>query len=209
MQRTLRLAPGEPTTSDIPPDWDDADLVQALVLGDATAATVLYERLRPSIDMTLRRILQHRHRDFEDLMQTTFERVLRGLAENRFEGRSSLKTWASGIASHVALDALRAGIRHRRRTAEVDENELPHKGRTEARLEAIAELKRVQGVLARMKPALAETLILHDVMGHSLKDIAASRDAGLSATQSRLHRARLELKRRMARVIAQEAKASS
>lgn len=204
MQRKLYLASQGPVRSADPPEWDDSELVQALFEGDVRAARVLYERVRPGIDYTLRRILQHRNQDFDDLVQITFERILRGLADDRFEGRSALKTWASAIASHVALDALRARGRKERRTTEMVQEEIPNQGRTDSRLEAMAELRRVQGILSRMKPILAETLILHDVMGHSLKDIAQMRDAGVSATQSRLHRARLELKRRAERVIANE-----
>ncbi len=185
--------PGEPA------EWGDQELVAALLRGDARGAAVLYERLRPAIDHAVRRVLHHRHRDFEDLTQATFERVLRALADDRFEGRSSLKTWASAIAGHVALDALRASIREERRLAPLPEDaEVPARGRTDARLEALAELRRLHGILARMKPDLAETLVLYDVLGHSLKDISELRGATMSATQSRLHRGRIELRRRAA-----------
>jgi RNA polymerase sigma-70 factor (ECF subfamily) len=151
------------------------------------------------VDRTLRRVLHHRFRDFEDLMQNTFVQVLRAVAEDRFEGRSGLETWASAIATHVALDAVRAAIRERTRHVDLPEGtELPAAGRPESRLEAAAELRRLQGILSRMKPDLAETLVLHDVLGHALEEIAEMRGVGVAATQSRLHRARLELRRRAA-----------
>jgi DNA-directed RNA polymerase specialized sigma24 family protein len=55
---------------------------------------VLYDQLRAPIDSALRRILHQPGPDFEDHVQITFERILRNLAEGRFEGRSSLTTWA-------------------------------------------------------------------------------------------------------------------
>lgn len=185
-----------------PPSWTDEDLLEALRRGDRRAAVALYEQLRPAIDRALRRVLHGRHRDFDDLMQMTFERILRGVAEDRFEGRSSLRTWASAIAAHVALDALRSGGREARRLqGEVSLADLPGSGRGEGRLEARAELHRVHGILSRMNPDLAETLLLHDVLGHPLEEIAEMKRAGLSATQSRLRRARMELKRRAAAAV--------
>lgn len=185
-----------------PPSWTDEELLDALRRGDRRAALALYEHLRPVIDRSLRRVLHGRHRDFDDLMQMTFERILRGVAEDRFAGRSSLRTWASAIAAHVALDALRTRGREARRLQEdVPLAELPGGPRGESRLEARAELHRVHDILSRMNPDLAETLLLHDVLGHPLDEIAEMKRAGLSATQSRLRRARLELKRRAAATI--------
>jgi RNA polymerase sigma factor (sigma-70 family) len=175
---------------------DDERLVQGLLAGDRRLATVLYDHLRPSIEITLRRVLRQRGPDFEDLVQVIFERILRNLAEGRFEGRSRLKTWACAIASHVALDELRRRQRQRLRVEDnVEQDALPSGVHSEKRLESLSELRRVQGILLEMKPKLAQTLILHDVLGHSLREIAESSTAKESAIQSRLHRARLELKR--------------
>jgi len=180
----------------------EARLIDALRRGDARVAGELYDHLRPSIDHALRRVLHNRYRDFDDLVQQTFERILRALAEDRYEGRSSLRTWASAIAAHVALDALRSGSREARRFVPLEELP-PHavRPRADVGVEAQIELRRVQGILSRMKPDLAETLVLYEVLGHPVEEIAGLRGASVSATQARLHRARLELKRRSARPI--------
>lgn len=185
-----------------PPSWTDEELLSALRAGDRRAARALYEQLRPAVDRALRRVLHARHRDFDDLMQITFERILRGVAEDRFEGRSSLRTWASAIAAHVALDALRSGGREAKRIqSEVPVADLAGRPRGESCMEARAELNRVHDILSRMNPDLAETLVLHDVLGHALEEVAEMKQAGLSATQSRLRRARQELKRRAAALL--------
>lgn len=195
--RSLSSISDPPTPPELT-ERSERELLEALYRGEVRAAGWLYDHLRPSIDRALRRVLYARHRDFDDLMQSTFERVLRGLIDGRFEGRSSLRTWASAIAGHVALDALRSRSREERRSASAsDEGEWGAEPRLEGRLDALAELRRLQGILSRMKPDLAETLILADVLGHSLEEIARLRGAGLSATQARLHRARLELRRRV------------
>lgn len=181
---------------------DDEVLLKQLRAGNRAAAGVLYDMLRTPIDNTLRRVLHQRGPDFEDHVQATFERILRGLAERRFEGRSSLKTWACAIASHVALDALRRKQRDRARLGELPEQDLlPSGAQTDRRLESLSELKRVQGILADMKPQLSETLILHDVLGYKLSEIGSLKNVSDSATQSRLHRARKEFRRRAERPI--------
>jgi RNA polymerase sigma-70 factor, ECF subfamily len=180
----------------------DTALVEGLLAGDRRLAGVLYDHLRAPIDGALRRILHQRGPDFEDLVQATFERILRNLADERFEGRSSLKTWACAIASHVALDAIRRKQRERARTVDIAEQDaLPGNIQSDKRMESVGELRRIQGILSDMKPELAEALLLHDVLGHKIREIAELRRLTESAAQSRLHRARAELKRRAERPI--------
>lgn len=180
--------------------WDDERLLAGLYRGERAAAGQLYDLLRGPIDRALRRVLHQRGPDFEDLVQLTFERLLRSLSEGRFEGRSSLKTFASAIASHVALDALRRKQRERLRTGQLPDDEvLSSTTHTDKRLESLTELRRVQAILLDMKPDLAETLIMHDVLGHKVSEIGELRGTSESAAQSRLFRARIELKRRALR----------
>lgn len=206
VQETMAALPtpdrSAPRATTPPDEWDEDALLERLLAGDRAAAGALYDTLRPPIDRTLRRVLHHRGPDFEDHVQATFERILRGLAEDRFARRSSLKTWACAIASHVALDALRRIQRERGRSAEMPEQDvLPAGPSPSARIESLNELRRIQGILSDMNPDLAETLVMHDVLGHKLSEIGALRNATESATQSRLHRARAELKRRSVRPI--------
>lgn len=179
---------------------NDAALIAAVLAGDARAAGRFHDHLRPVIEHALRRILRGRRGDFDDLVQVTFERVLRGLAEDRFEGRCALTTWAAAIAGHVALDALRRRLREERRmlpTTDTEQSEPTTS--SEQRMVARAELLRLHAILSRMKPVLAETLVLHDVLGHGLDEVATLTRATPSAAQSRLFRARKELVRRAQR----------
>jgi DNA-directed RNA polymerase specialized sigma24 family protein len=63
-------------------------------------------------------------------------------------------------------------------------------------MEAREEIRRLQGVLARMPRRLVEPVLLFDVLGHSLEDAAEIMSISKSAAQSRLHRGRQELVRR-------------
>jgi RNA polymerase sigma-70 factor (ECF subfamily) len=177
--------------------------VKAVESGDARIAGELHDRLVGIIDQTLYRILGHRQADHDDLVQSAFEQIVRSLVQRSFEGGCSLRTWASRITTHVALNSIRSRQRERRVLVRQDEpmSELcvgqitPESG--ERRTEARMELKRLQGHLAAMSALYTDPLILHDVHGHDLKEIAALLNVTVSAAQSRLVRGRRELKARL------------
>lgn len=174
---------------------DDAELVRAVQAGDVRAAGQLYDRLRPVIESGLRRILHSARGDFEDLAQICFEQVFVALSQGRFEGRSQLSTWVNAIAGHVALDALRRRVREEKR-AQLGAAQPAVEIRSDRRLEARSELQRLHDILSRMPPKLAEALVLHDVFGHEIDEIAMLTSSSVRAAQSRLFRARKELLRR-------------
>jgi RNA polymerase sigma-70 factor (ECF subfamily) len=177
----------------------DRGLVEAIRTGDPVAAAPLYRHLRPSIEQALHRVLRDRPPEFDDLMQITFERVIRTIAGGSFEGRSQLKTWASAIAAHVAVDWLRRRTQEQKLFEAMDSASVdPHAYNTlpERQLEARSEVRKVHGILRRMKPRRATILVLHDVLGHSVPQVAELLGIKVSAAQSRLRRARQEFVRR-------------
>lgn len=177
----------------------DQQLVDAIQAGDPRAAAPLYTALRRSIDQALYRVLRDRPVEFEDLVQITFERVLKTIAAGKFEGRSQLKTWASAIATRVAIDHLRRRRMERKLFEAMDATDLESFAQSEEphrRLEARAEVLEIQGVLKRMKPRRADVLVLHDVLEYPLPQVADLVGLSLSAAASTLRRARQELLRR-------------
>jgi RNA polymerase sigma factor (sigma-70 family) len=168
-------------------------------MGDSSIAQLLYDQLQPTIEYALSRVLRHRNSDLDDLVQVTFERVIRAIAADRFSGQSALTTWTAAIAGHVAIDYLRRSQVERRLFSDA----LPLEPRiassgvywTERSLEARSEIQRLHAALSRMKPALAETVVLHDVLGHNVEEVAALTGASQAATRSRLFRGRKELLR--------------
>jgi RNA polymerase sigma-70 factor (ECF subfamily) len=77
--------------------------------------------------------------------------------------------------------------------------ELPSRVDASARLEARAEVARIQRVLAGMKPAHAEAVLFHDLLGHDLSETATITGASVAAAQSRLVRGRKVFLRRLRR----------
>jgi RNA polymerase sigma factor (sigma-70 family) len=180
----------------------EAALLEAIAAGQKWAADALYDQLYPSVAASLQRVLQRPEPDYEDLVQTTFERIVRLLFERRGAEVLSLRAWASGVAAHVALDALRSRVRERKLFDQSSSSSgavlaVAGSSSLERHLEARHQLALVQDVLGRMSPDLAEALVLHDLNGHELSEVAALTNTSLAATQSRVFRARQELLRRV------------
>jgi len=199
-KRLIALDGGADPKAEVP-RFSDQQIIEGLTTGQPWAAAVFYDRVSVVIERTLRRILQSTDSDYEDLQQITLERVVQSLVERRFSGACSLTTWASAIAGHVGVDALRGRVRERKLFRDDHEGaaQAPHRidaGTLERRLEARSDIAQVQHILATMKPEHAETLVLHDALGHELSEIAVLMGVSVAAAQSRLIRGRKELLRR-------------
>ena len=122
--------------------------------------------------------------DVEDVCQEVFITAHRKLSE--FEGRSSLRTWLYAICLRHASDyRRRAHVRLERPTAELpaaeDEHE-PH---------AAAESRRVlQVLLSRLDPDKREVVVLYELEGFTMKEVAEILECPLQTAYSRLHAGR-------------------
>jgi RNA polymerase sigma-70 factor, ECF subfamily len=177
----------------------DRRLIEAIQAKDSAGVAPLYSALRASIESALYRVLRDRPPEFEDLMQVTFERVIQTIIAGRFKGRSQLRTWASAIAAHVAIDHMRRRRQEQRLfiTMDIDSIDLHVQDvRPERQLEARSEARRVEVILERMKARRATVLLLHDALGYSVPQVAELLGMGDAAAQSTLGRARQEFLRR-------------
>jgi len=184
--------------------YPDEILIEAVIAGDASVSADLYDRLLPVVDGTLYRILGGRHFDHEDLVQSSFEQIIKTLTTRRFARSCSLRSWAASLAAHVALNALRSRVRERkvvdRSEAALDASQRrPASDDPERDLRVKHEIERVRCELSNMSTQRAEALVLHDVLGHELSEIAALTGISVAAAQSRLVRARHELTERLER----------
>jgi len=92
---------GEATTANeaIPASADEIALVERLRAGDEAAFASLVEQYQPGL-LRLARLYVSTQELAEDVVQETWMGVLNGI--DRFEGRSSLKTWIFRIAANRA-----------------------------------------------------------------------------------------------------------
>jgi RNA polymerase sigma-70 factor, ECF subfamily len=92
----------------VPAAGPDTELVARLRAGDADAFRQVVMAWSP-VMLHVARSFVASHASAEEAVQETWLAVVRGL--DRFEGRSSLRTWVFGVLSNVAR---RQGVRERR-----------------------------------------------------------------------------------------------
>lgn len=199
-RRWLRAVESDGASVDTKRTRTDADLIEGVVKGDPEVAGAFHDRLIDVIDHTLFRVLGRRDNDHEDLIQVCFEQVLRTLISRSFAGDCSLRTWAGRITTHVALNTLRSRMRERKVFHKSDDHEYdaPSPGDATLRTHAVLDLDRARRVLSKMRRSKSEVLVLHDVHGYNLNEIAAMLELSVAATQSRLVRSRSEFRSKLA-----------
>jgi RNA polymerase sigma-70 factor, ECF subfamily len=172
------------------------DLLSAAVQGDSGARATLVSEHLGAVRRLAHAILGDRGAD--DATQETFARALSSLAS--FDSnRGNIRAWLLGIVRLVSFEQLRS----RTREAPQDDIEVPLMelamragwGVEEpeaacARAEAREQLARA---ISQMSPTDREILVLRDLEGLSGSETAQLLGIDLTASKSRLHRARLHL----------------
>ncbi|GAA0232698.1 RNA polymerase subunit sigma-70 [Cryptosporangium japonicum] len=181
--------------------FPDDDLAPALA-GDEAAFGRLVRPLQPELRAHCYRMLGSVH-DADDALQDVLVRAWRGLA--RFERRSSLRTWLYTVATRVCLDALA----HRaRRVLPVDLGPAAdHPITTDTPATDVAWLTPFPGPdgAAEQREAVRlafvaacqhlpgnqrAALLLFDVLGFTVAEIATMMDTTVASVNSALQRAR-------------------
>lgn len=162
----------------------------------AHPADMSFEDVAKALSDPLGRYLQRLvtdHSIAEDLLQETLIRIARGLPD--FEGKSSVKTWAYTIATHVAMDHFR------KRGASplvVDDEEaagLPDDAPTPEQRLALEQMNAcVREVVAALPEEYRTAILLHDFGGLSARETATACGCSEANAKIRIHRARIKLK---------------
>ena len=131
----------------------------------------------------------------EDVAQDAFLSAYR--AYDRFRGQSQLTTWLYRITMNAALMRLRKTKKARTLThTGIDEVEVidwtknPHKDALDSELG-----DKLREGIDLLEPDLRAALVLRDVQGLSNAEAAEALDITVSALKSRLHRARMIVRR--------------
>lgn len=169
----------------------EAELLSGLRRGVPLAAAALYSYLLPTVTRTVCRVHGHIPPDVDDLIQATFERIVRTTADGTYDGAAGpLYAWASMLARRTSIDALR---RHYREKAVFASIGTAADVAMERRLQARSELHLLRKTLARLTPERAEAILLHDGLGYDLVEMAQQLEVSPAAAQSRLVRGRTQL----------------
>lgn len=174
---------------------DESELVRQIGRGDEAAFRVLVDREARYL-YGIAYALTGNAADAEDLVQETFVGALSG----RFRGESSVRTWLVGILVRRAGMLRRSKGRRRERpslgdgemeraTRNVAERSGP--SRSDARLDVATML---QGLSMEHRMVI----VLRELQGMSYEEMAAVLGVPRGTVESRLFRAREELRRRFA-----------
>lgn len=179
----------------------EADLVRRLRQGSASAFEDLVRRFGPALLAVARRLVGNPE-DAEDVLQEAFLAALEALPS--FEGRAELSTWLHRIVVNRALMKLR-----RRRRAEPIEKFLPvftdagglHNfppqrwSESPSYLIEQEDLRRlVRRSIDRLPDSYREAVLLRDIEGMDLAQIADLRGLSVNAVKIRVHRGRKALR---------------
>jgi RNA polymerase sigma-70 factor (ECF subfamily) len=197
----LRLVYGTAPVGVLTPERasEDLHLIAAVRAGDASWASALYDRVRPRIEKTVRRLLGGRDPDQEDIVQQALIELVSSI--DRYRGDSPIESWASAIAAHAVYNHIRRRKVERRlfrtlSTALLDRVASPVRVGREGFVQNA--LSRVLAHLDAMDEKKAWTFFLHDVWGYDLREVADIMGVSASAAQTRLVRGRQELTERIA-----------
>ncbi len=213
-----------------PDNEDERALVAALRRGDEAAFVALVQRYGGSLQRLARTFV----RDAavaEEVVQETWLALLEGI--DRFEGRSSLKTWLFQILSNRARTR---AVRERRSApfsalvgdpgddeAAVDADRFRGEGHRwaghwaaapsdwnhlpEERLLGRETLARVHEAIATLPPRQAEVLVLRDVEGWDAGEVCEALGIGDGNQRILLHRARSRVRAALEHYLSQGATA--
>lgn len=133
----------------------------------------------------------------EDLTQEIFLRLYQNLCQYR--GDCPLASWALRLSRNLCIDHYRR-TRQERRSIQVSDEilaQMPGGDDIQARAQWREEIEAVHAALRGMPEDLAEVVLLRDLQGWSLEEVASSLDLPIGTVKSRLHRARLEVAERV------------
>ncbi len=164
---------------------DQALVDRFIARGDEEAFRLLFRRHTPRLYAMVLRLSGGRTDEAEDIVQVTWLRAARHLG--RFEWRSSLATWLTGIAINCAREARR---RPSREWAPVETLE-----RLPAPLISAGDRLDLERAIATLPDGYREVLVLHDVEGMTHEEIASALGIAAGTSKSQLFHARRTLRR--------------
>jgi RNA polymerase sigma-70 factor (ECF subfamily) len=179
-------------------DDEELRLIRRVQSGDELAFAELVDRHEKRVFAVIRSILP-RSNDAEDIAQQTFAKAWFGLAD--FEFRGSIASWLYRIAVNECFDYLRKK-RTRPLVSECDLREeevarINRSGRAPASGADVVAAERdlVVRLLARMSPEDRSLLLMRELEGYTLQELAKLSGLNANTVKVRLFRSRHRLMR--------------
>ncbi len=182
------------------PYKEEAALVRRVQAGDELAFREIVERYQNKVHSIIFGILRNRN-DAEDIAQQVFAKVYFSIRS--FDSRSSLLTWIYKIAVNECYDYLRKRrVRKLVYESDFSEEDAQRMARSGAAVEAgpsaevrLASRDYVLKLLSRVSEEDRSLLMLKEVEGHSVEELAELTGMNQNTIKVKLFRARQKLVR--------------
>jgi RNA polymerase sigma-70 factor, ECF subfamily len=187
------------------PELPDAELAARARDGDEPAFEELFLRHRRRVALIASRFFRERHQ-IEEVVQESFAKAFFALGEFTNRRDASFAAWLARISFNACYDELR---RQKRRPegalSELTEEEAVSlrghlRGGGDAETQAVSRDLAVK-LLARLSPEDRLVLVMLDVEGLSVAEIAGLNGWTVSKVKVRAHRARAHLRRVLERFL--------
>lgn len=165
------------------PEVDDLKLLRRAGMGESKAFSALVNRHADRLYRLAYSLLGNAA-DSEDVLQETFAGAYRGM--NAFEGRSSVGTWLTRILVTQAAK----WRRDRRRPTQP----LPDQTSSQSGQSAVDHRLDLQAALDQLSAEHRQVLVLREFEKMSYEEMALVIGVPRGTVESRLHRARAELR---------------
>lgn len=178
----------------------DEQLVRKSQQDDERAFGELVSRYESKVYSLALKMLRNPE-DAEDVLQDTFLRAYRGIKS--FKGNSTFSTWIYRITANSALMRLRKRQLPTVSIDDADEREAPINiadwapGPVEQMLNQETQAAMTEAIDA-LPPEFRQVFVLRDIEELSNSEVAEILDLSVAAVKSRLHRARLKVRNRLA-----------
>lgn len=178
----------------VPTVSEDEALLARVRGGDATAANALVRRAGPRVKAGIRRLLRGWASEADDLLQVALIELVKTI--DRFQGHCSLDTWVDRVTAHVVYKFLRRQKLERRLFEGMTEDTEAVKSctTTDRRIITTNALERIASRLSHLDAEKVSAWVLFDVHGFTLEELAQTLDVSTAAAQSRVSRARRDVR---------------
>lgn len=181
----------------------EAELIAAVLRGDAASFEPLVEKYSPRVFATARRYAR-RESEVEDIVQEVWLKAFEKLRS--FRGEAPFEHWLMRLAVHTCYDFLRGHQRNRETTfTELSEPETDWLDRFVSQPETASEnadaaRQLVARVLDRLSPAARLIITLLEIEERSIKEISKLTGWSLPLVKVRAFRARAEMRKILAKM---------
>jgi RNA polymerase sigma-70 factor, ECF subfamily len=181
----------------------EAELIAAVLKGDAASFEPLVEKYSPRIFATARRYAR-RESEIEDLVQTIWLKAFEKLKS--FRSEAPFEHWLMRLAVRTCYDGLRAHQRNRETTfSELSKPEEDWLDRFVSEPDAASEdadvaRQLIARVLEQLSPPARLIITLHEIEERSVKEISELTGWSVPLVKVRAFRARAEMRKVLSRI---------